>query len=276
MDPRRPTPPPWLPAARPQVPPPAASEPPPPAPPPGPPARPRFDWRRLARSRRGAAGLAILAAALLLWPFSGLSWIPWLAGLGALIVLRILRLDGLLRGWDLPLAGLVVVVGLMMSTGPWAWALAASIGVLIAGLVRLPAWRLAAAGAVLCLITGVGFAVTNLAQQQQAAASYEVTPQLNRGDQGAPRPQSVLPSLLNRIAMGSPGAVCDNLLSEPARTPFAASVGQPDCAAAVMALAARVSDRIRYAQAEIPSVPTATGIEADACNMSWGSGAQAG
>ncbi|WP_433290483.1 hypothetical protein ACQPZQ_44550 [Pseudonocardia sp. CA-142604] len=276
MDPRRPTPPPWLPAARPQVPPPAVPEPPPAAPPPGPPARPRFDWRRLTRSRRGAAGLAILAAALLLWPFSGLSWIPWLAGLGALIVLRILRLDGLLRGWDLPFAGLVVVVGLMMSTGPWAWALAASIGVLIAGLVRLPAWRLAAVGAALCLITGIGFAVTNIQQGQQAAASYEMTQQQNRADQGAPRPQSVLPSLLNRIAMGSPGAVCDNLLSEPARTPFAASAGQPDCAAAVMALAARVSDRIRYAQAEIPSTPTATGIEADACNMSWGSGAQAG
>jgi hypothetical protein len=280
MDPRRPTPPAWLPAARPQVSPPAVSEPPqaetpPAAPPPGRPARPRFDWRRLTRSRRGAAGLAILAAALLLWPFSGLSWIPWLAGLGALVVLRILRLDGLLRGWDLPLAGLVVVVGLMMSTGPWAWALAASIGVLIAGLVRLPAWRVAAAGAVLCLITGVGFAVTNLQHGQQAAASYEMTQRQNRADQGAPRPQSVLPSLLNRIAMGSPGAVCDNLLSEPARAPFAASVGQPDCAAAVMALAARVSDRTRYAQAEIPSVPTATGIEADACTMSWGSG-QAG
>ncbi|HEY4422251.1 MAG TPA: hypothetical protein VGN22_22215 [Pseudonocardia sp.] len=281
MDPRRPTPPPWLPAARPQVPPPAVSEPPraeppPAAPPPPPPARPRFDWRRLTRSRRGAAGLAVVAAALLLWPFSGLSWIPWLAGFGALVVLRLLRLDGLLRGWDLPLAGLVVVVGLMMSTGPWAWALAVSIGVLFAGLVRLPAWRLAAVGAVLCLITGVGFAVTDLAQQQQAAASYEVLQQQNRADQGAPRPQSVLPSLLNRIAMGSPGAVCDNLLSEPVRTPFAASVGQPDCAAAVMTLAARVSDRIRYAQAEIPSVPTATGIEADACNMSWGSTAQAG
>src|ERR1700754_3150634 len=173
MDPRRPTPPPWLPAARPQVPPPAVSEPPPAAPPPEPPARPRFDWRRLARSRRGAAGLAVLVAALLLWPFSGLSWIPWLVGFGALVVLRLLRLDGLLRGWVLPLAGLVVVVGLMMSTGPWAWALAASIGVLIAGLVRLPRWRLAAAGGVLCLAGGVGFAVAHFQQKPEGAAADE-------------------------------------------------------------------------------------------------------
>jgi hypothetical protein len=211
-----------------------------------------------------------------MWPFSGLSWIPWLAGFGALIVLRLLRLDGPLRGWDLPLAGLVVVIGLMISTGPWAWALAASIGVLIAGLVQLPGWRLAAVGAVLCLITGIGFALTNLHEQQEAAASYGALQQESRADQGAPRPQSVLPSLLNRIALGSPGAVCDNLLAEQARTPFASSVGQPDCAAAVMALAARVSDRIRYAQANIPTVPTATGLEADACTMDWGSGAPAG
>jgi hypothetical protein len=280
MEPPRPTPPPWLPAARPQVPPPAVPGPPPPPPPgpppPGPKARPRFDWRRLIRSPRGAAGLAITAAAVLLWPFSGLSWIPWLAGLGALVVLRLLRLDGPLRGWDLPLAGLVVVVGLMMSTGPWAWALAASIGVLLAGLAQLPWWRLAAVGAVLCLITGVGFVFTTVRQQQQAAASYAQLQQESKADQGAPRPQSVLPSMLNRIALGSPGAVCDNLLAEPARAPFAASVGQPDCAAAVMALAARVSDRILYAQANVPTTPTPTGLEADACSMDWGSTTPAG
>ncbi|MCU1661994.1 MAG: hypothetical protein JWR58_2059 [Pseudonocardia sp.] len=276
MEPPGPTPPPWLPAARPQVPPPAVSDPTPTPPPASPRARPRFDWRRVTRSPRGAAGLAIAAAALLLWPFSGLSWIPWLVGLGALVVLRILRLDGLLRGWDLHIAGLVVVVGLMMSTSPWAWALAASIGVLLAGLAQLPWWRLAAVGAVLCLISGLAFAWANVRDTQEAAASYGRLQQESKADQGAPRPQSVLPLLLNRIALGSPGAVCDNLLAEPARTQFAASVGQADCAAAVMALAARVSDPQRYAQADVTTVPTPTGLEVDGCSMKWSSGAPAG
>ena len=96
-------------------------------------APPSFPWQRLTRTRRGAAGLAIGSAALLLWPFSGWSWIPWLVGLGVLILLRLLRLDGLLRGWVWHVGGVVVVAGLMYSTGPWAWALAASIGVLVAG-----------------------------------------------------------------------------------------------------------------------------------------------
>src|SRR5689334_16779472 len=51
--------------ARPYAPPPRGPEPPPPPPSAGPPAAPH-PWRRLTRTRRGAAGLAILVAALLL------------------------------------------------------------------------------------------------------------------------------------------------------------------------------------------------------------------
>src|SRR5215218_8959433 len=140
MEPRREPGPPWLPAERPVPPPPVPT---PPSEPPGSgaPPRPRFDWRRLTRSPRGAAGLAMVAAALLLWPFAGFSWIPWMIGIAALLVLRLMRLDGPLRGWDIPLAGLAVVIGLMLSTSPWAWALAGNIGVLLAGLAQLPWWR---------------------------------------------------------------------------------------------------------------------------------------
>lgn len=272
------TPPPWLPAARQAVPPPAVPEPSDKgAPdPPTPPTGPRFNWRKLARSPRGAAGLAVLAAALLLWPFSGLSWIPWLAGLGALIILRLLRLDGLLRGWDIPLAGLVVVIGLMWSTGPWAWALAASIGVLLAGLAQLPWWRLAAVGAVMCLVSGFGVGFSSWQEQQQADAAIAQTQEQGRGTQGTPRPNGVLPIVLNRIAQNVPGPICDNLMGESARQTFAAAVGAKDCAAAVATLSSRVTDRLEYTRAVVPSVEHGSTLIVDACAMKWGAGAAAG
>lgn len=255
MEPRR-DPPPWPPVARS-----------PRALPPG--SLPR-QWRRLTRSRRGAAGLAVVVAALLLWPFSDWSAIPWLVGLGVLVLLRLLRLDGFLRGWAPHLAGLAVVAGLMYSTTPWAWALAASIGVFAAGLVQLPWWRLAALGAVLCVISGVGFALASVQSAQQAAAQAVQSNHASQALQGTPRPQGVLPVLLNRIAENMPGPVCDNLLAEPARAAFVTSTGTADCPAAVAAVAARVTDGEHYASATARSTPTPTGLTVDACSLSWG------
>jgi hypothetical protein len=221
------------------------------------------------RTRRGAAGLGIVAAALLLWPFAGPSWVPWLAGFLALILLRLLRLDPLLRGWDVHAAGLVVVAGMMISSTPWAWALAASIGVLIAGLVRLPAWRLAALGTVLCVLTGAGYVGSNAKAERAAVEAYAPVQERSRQDQGAPRPNGVLPILLNRIAQGSPEAICDNMLADPVRARFAAAAGQSDCDAAVRALAAQVTDPARYADAEAPSRTTPDGLVVDACALDW-------
>ena len=245
-------------------------------PPSGPPRLPTFTWQRLTRTRRGAAGLAIGSAALLLWPFSGWSWIPWLIGLGLLVVLRLLRLDGLFRGWIWHLGGLAVLVGLMYSTTPWAWALAASIGVLIAGLLQLPWWRLAAVGVVLCAISGTGFALTTVqTQQQQAAADTQVQHEL-QAQQGAPRPQGVLPIVLNRIAQNVPGPICDNLLADPARAAFVAAAAATSCEAAVAALSARVADRSAYAGADAPTTATADGMTVNACALTWPDGRTAG
>jgi hypothetical protein len=227
-------------------------------------------WRRFARTPRGAAGLAVVAAALLLWPFAELSWIPWLIGFVALILLRLLRLDALLRGWDVHAAGLVVVAGLMVSSTPWAWALAASIGVLIAGLMRLPAWPLAAFGTVLCLLAGAGYVWSTAEAERAAIEAYAPVQEQSRQAQGVPRPNGVLPILLNRIAQGSPDAICDNLLAEPVRARFAAAVGRPDCDAAVRALSVRVIDTRRYADAEAPSETSADGLVVDACALDWG------
>lgn len=269
MDPR-PDPPPWLPVARSPAPPPTVPDPPPAAP------RPTFTWQRLTRTRRGAAGLAIGSAALLLWPFSGWSAIPWLVGLGVLILLRLLRLDGLLRGWVWHLGGLVVVAGLMYSTGPWAWALAASIGVLVAGLLQLPWWRLAAVGVVMCAVSGAGFGIATYQTQREIAAADQQVQRELQGQQGAARPQGVLPILLNRIAQNVPGPVCNNLMADPARAALVASTGRTDCEGAVAALSAQVVDRARYAGATAPTVQTSTGYDVDACSLTWSNGQKAG
>ena len=163
--------------------------------------------------------MAILAAALLLWPFAGWFWIPWLAGLVVLVLVALLRLDRLLRGWSWHLGGLAVVVGLMLATGPWDWALAASLGVLLAGLVQLPWWRLAAVGAVLCLVAGVGWGVDRYRAAQEKAAQEAQRSQENMSQLGERSPDRVLPALLEGIGQGDVVGVC-GLLAEPARNRF--------------------------------------------------------
>jgi hypothetical protein len=253
MDPDRTTPPPWLPAVR----------------PPAEPSPPRSaGWRKLTRSRRGAAGLAIAAAALLLWPFSGWSWIPWIAGLVLLVLLRLLRLDGLLRGWVLHLGGVVVVVGLMYSTGPWDWALAGSIGVLLAGLVQLPAWRLAAVGVVLCAISGVGFGFATYQDQQELARQQAEASAESYSLQGERTPERVLGALLEGIGQGDVPGVC-GLLDAPARDLFVRASRAIDCPAAVAAFRAAAGAPPRYQRLDATTVKSEAGWVTDACRTAW-------
>jgi hypothetical protein len=248
----------------------------PPGPPPGNssrPARPRFDWRRLTRSPRGAACLAVLAAAALLWPFAGFSWIPWLIGIAALVVLRLLRLDGPLRGWDIPLAGLAVVIGLMVSTGPWAWALAGSIGILLAGLAQLPWWRLAAVGAVLCVVSGIGFGLSLHQdrielEQVQARAGDPMRIQL-----GETRAARVLPAILTAVQQDDAEPVC-RLLTPPAEAQLLGAVGTSSCPDAVAELHRRASGVPASDEKGLPQ-PQASpdGWVVDACSTTWASAA---
>jgi hypothetical protein len=248
--------------------------------PPGPPAgnasrpaRPRFDWRRLTRSPRGAAGLAVLAAALLLWPFAGFSWIPWLIGIAALFVLRLLRLDGLLRGWDIPLAGLAVVIGLMVSTGPWAWALAGSIGILLAGLAQLPWWRLAAVGAVLCVVSGIGFGLSVHQdrielEQMQARAGDPMRVQL-----GETRAARVLPAMLTAVQLDDAAPVC-RLLTPSAEAQLLGAVGKSSCPDAVAELHRRTSGTPGQDEKSLPQPQASSdGWVVDACSTTWSSAA---
>ncbi|MDT7578987.1 MAG: hypothetical protein QOK35_251 [Pseudonocardiales bacterium] len=255
--------------ARPDIPPPRGPG--EPGPPRGVPRDPHR-WRRLTRTRRGAVGLGILAAALLLWPFAGWFWIPWLAGLAVLVLVGLLRLDRLLGGWSWHVGGLAVVAGLMLRTGPWDWALAAALGVLLAGLVQLPWWKLAAVGAVLSVLAGVGWGFDRYRDGQEKAAQDAQTSMQTRGQLRVVRPNLVLQVVLSAVGRGDAGPVCDSLLAAPARAPFAAAVGAPDCATAVRTLATRVDDAAMYARGRAPSTPAGDGLTVDACRLSWPAG----
>lgn len=264
-----------LPAVRSPAPPPAVPDPrpePDPGPEPGPDRsdRTRRAWRRITRTRRGAVGLGIAAAALLLWPFAEWSVWPWAAGAATLVLLRLLRLDGLLRGWLLHLAGLVVVGVSMLSTGPWAWALAASLGVLLAGLVQLPEWRVAAVGAGLCVVTGTGYAFSSF---EWAEAQRRVDAQ--RSEQsfsllGERSPERVLPALIEGIGQGDTVAVC-GLLDESARAQFVRASGAPDCPAAVVAFRATLGPDPQIRNLDAPVTPRGEGWVTDGCRTRWAS-----
>ena len=232
-------------------------------------------WRP-TRTRRGAAGLAVVAAALLLWPFSGWFWVPWLAGLAVVVLIAVLRLDRLLHGWSWHVGALVVLVGLMLRTGPWDWALAASLGVLLAGLAQLPRWRLAAVGAVLCVLAGTGWGVDRYRAAQERAAQEAQASAQNRGQLGVARPNLALQVMLSSVGRGDVGPVCDALLAEPARAPFAAAAGTADCSGAVRTLAAEVADPAVYARGRAPATAAGDGLVVDACRITWPSGAAPG
>lgn len=207
-------------------------------------------WLR-ARGWRPAIGVGIAGAALLLIPFFLFPtldpdkpvdqwWPPFAIGLGTLVLLSLLRLDRLLKGWTWHVAGIAFVGTLVVWTkdNPWAWALALSLGLLLAGLLRLPRWQLLVVGAVLCAVSIVGFAITAsritaAEAQKEIQAGNEVRATVG----GVPNAQEV-PPLLDRVISGrvaDPQPLC-RIVAPAAETQLTTATGTPDCAAAVAAV----------------------------------------
>ena len=245
-----------------------------PDPTPEPDAAPR--WARLIRSPRGAAGIAILAAALLLWPFTVWSVWPWLIGLGVLVLLYLLRLDRLMRGWAPHLAGIAVVGGMLYGTSPWAWALAASIGVLLAGLALLPRWKVVAVGAVLCVVSGAGFGISTYQARAEAEQTYQRGGDLTRSEIPEVR-NDILPALIQAIdsSVPDPQPLC-RLATADALGQLQAVLGTSTCEESVEALFHRRESAgiaVDQPSATLPKPQPEPGearMAIDGCNTVWG------
>ncbi len=223
------------------------------------------------RPLRVVAGVAILAAIGLLWPFAGFDWWPVVAGLGVLVLLFVSRLDRLLLGWAPHLAGLVAVALLLSRTGPWVWGFAVGLAVLAAGLVRLPDWRVLAAGAALTAVFGIGYGLTQYRTAAELTAQQARTGAEQAADVMATAAELVLPSLTNSLAGGDARTVCA-LLGPTAGTQLAQARRASDCQAAARGMAAEVRDPAGYRAGTLPAgsiVKRADGASVDACRARW-------
>jgi hypothetical protein len=233
------------------------------------------------RSWRGAIGLGIVGAAALLFLFVAFDaqarwWVPVAAGLVVLVLLSLLRLDRLLKGWTWHVAGIAMLAGLVHETAgnPWSWAFAASIGVLIAGLLRLPRWQLAAVGAALCVVSFVGYQFRAAeVRAQEAQIAQQAGTQMRQGF-GYDRPELVLTKLGEGLTPADPEAVC-RLLDPAAQTQLAQATGTADCTAGVGVAASRVSAGSptaapRASTSPTPVPPPGTVVAVDGCAATWG------
>jgi hypothetical protein len=232
------------------------------------------------RSLKGATGLGIVAAAALLFVFLAFDdqarfWVPVAAGFVVLVLLALLRLDRLLKGWTWHVAGLAMLAGLVVETSgnPWAWALAASIGILVAGLLRLPRWRLVAAGTVLVAVSAVGYQFRAAEVRDQEAQVAQQAGNEMRQKLGVTRPALVLVGLERGIRTPDPQALC-RLLDPQANQQLLQATAAPTCEAAVAVLHAKIP-----AGTPEPDAPRATSSEAqppgtvltlNGCDSLWG------
>ncbi|MEJ8281747.1 hypothetical protein [Pseudonocardia spirodelae] len=276
-----------VPVARPAAPPPGPASSPsgPVAPGPGDPdpggRDPWAPWRRLRpRSVRGATALGLAGAALLLLPFlddPDRWWVPVGLGFGTLVLLALLRLDRLLQGWAPHVAGVVLVGALVDATrqNPWSWALALSVGVVVAGALLLPRWKLLAVGAVLLVVSGVGWTFRSTEIRQEQARDDARAGAQFRTDLGVARPQLALVSLDTGVASPNPSRVC-RLAQPAALAQLQAATGAATCEDAVGVLHGRMPAGAAVTEPDRrpdPDVAVGGTTVVDACSSAWGAAA---
>ncbi|ALL75001.1 hypothetical protein AD006_06190 [Pseudonocardia sp. EC080610-09] len=238
-------------------------------------------WRRLRpRSVRGATALGLAGTALFLFPFldePGRWWVPAGLGFGTLVLLALLRLDRLLFGWAPHVAGVVLIAALVYGTArnPWAWGMALATGVVVAGLLLLPRWKVLAVGGVLLVLAGIGYTFRSAEiQQDQARVDAQAGAQF-RAELGVERPQLALVTLDTGVVDGNPARVC-RVAQEPAVAQLRAATGAATCEDAVAVLHSRLpagAEPTRPDRKSEPDVPPGGTTTVDACASAWGAAA---
>ena len=238
-------------------------------------------WRRLRpRTVRGASALGLVGAAVLLFPFlddPDRWWIPVGLGFGTLVLLTLLRLDRLLNGWAPHVAGVVLVGALVYGTArnPWAWGLALGVGVVVAGLLLLPRWKVLAAGGVLLVLSGIGYTFRSVElEENQARIDAQAGAQL-RTALGVDRPQLALVALDTGVAGGNASRVC-RVAQDPAIEQLRAATGAATCEDAVAVLHSRApagAEVTRPDRESEPDVPPGGTLTVDGCDSAWGAAA---
>ncbi|MET0187636.1 MAG: hypothetical protein ABW212_01460 [Pseudonocardia sediminis] len=247
----------------------------------GPPKEAGPDWRKRLRPRnlKLAVGLGLVAAALLLLPFlddPSRWYVPVGIGFGTLVLLYLLRLDRLLFGWAPHVAGVVLVGALVWATSgnPWSWGLAVGAGVVLAGLLLLPRWKVLAVGVAVLVISGVGYQfrsaeITEQQAQVDAQAGNEMRMVL-----GVDRPQLALVSLDSGVAGNNPRRVC-RLVDDAALAQLMQVTAAPSCEQAVAVLHSRAGSgrETEPDRSTDPEVAPGGSVTVDGCATVWGTSA---
>jgi hypothetical protein len=136
------------------------------------------------------------------------------------------------------------------------------------------------AAVVLAVAGATGLLVEHLHARQLRDLEWVQASELNRAQLLPRSPGRAARALLAAVADGDP-TVCATVLAPAAADQFAASVGAPDCAAAVRLLAARVVDPRRYPAPDSDAIPEARSPDgehgtADLCRMTWNALARIG
>lgn len=236
--------------------------------------------RRLRpRNPKLAVGLGLVAAALLLLPFlddPARWWLPVGIGFGTLVLLYLLRLDRLLFGWAPHVAGLVLVGALVWATSdnPWSWGLAAGAGVLLAGLLLLPRWKVLAAGVALLVVSGIGYQFRSAEITEQKARIDAQAGNEMRMVLGVDRPQLALVSLDSGVAGNNPRRVC-RLVTDAALAQLMQTTATPSCEQAVTVLHARAGSapETEPDRSADPVVEPGGSVTVNGCRTVWGSSA---
>ena len=138
---------------------------------------------------------------------------------------------------------------------------------LVAGLLQLPWWRLAAVGVVMCAVSGVGFGFSTYQTQEAQRAQDAAENAQSYGLQGERTPERVVGALLENIAQNDVPAFC-GLLDVPARADVVRVTGAADCPAALAALRSRASSP-QYQHLDAPTVQNGAVWLTDACRTAW-------